>query len=262
MLNRRIIPALLIRDTSLVKGRRFRHHKYVGDPINAVKIFNDMEVDELLVFDISSSAKTNGPDFDFINRFASEAFMPVSYGGGVTDVEQAAQLFRLGIEKIVVNTAAHTNPSLITDLAREFGSQSIVVCVDYRRRFLRHPTVWVENGRRELNITPLQAAKVAEAAGAGEIIISSIEKEGARTGYDLDMIKVVAEDLLVPLVAIGGAGTLADMAKVFSYGKVTGLAAGEMFTHFGKHRAVLISYPSRKEIEEHMGESFGNESNL
>lgn len=245
----RVIPCLLLSDGGLVKTVKFKKPSYVGDPINAVKIFNNKEVDELVVLDMDVTANKGVPNFQAIEGIVSEAFMPVAYGGGVASVEQAARLFKLGIEKVVINSAAHKSPDLIAQLADRFGSQSIVAGLDIKRRgFRKRPEVMFQNATQKTGLDPVAGAQLMEKCGAGEIFLTSVDQDGTQSGYDCDLIGLVAGAVNVPLVACGGAGNIKDFAKAVEAG-ASAVAAGSLFVYHGPHRAVLISYPERQKLE-------------
>lgn len=249
MLKVRVIPVLLLKGNGLVKGRKFKKHKYVGDPINAVKIFNDKEVDELVFLDIDATSSSKGPNFELLEDIASEAFIPFAYGGGVTDVDQVSKLFKLGVEKVILNTAAYQEKGLIKELSNQFGSQSIVVSIDVKKNIWGKYEVYIKNGKQKIGKDPVTYAKYLEAEGAGELIVSSIDNDGVRSGYDILLLKSVANEVNIPVVALGGAGTLDDFKEVVTKAQVSAVAAGDMFVFNGKHKAVLITYPSYKELE-------------
>ncbi|ARU59568.1 imidazoleglycerol phosphate synthase, cyclase subunit [Oleiphilus messinensis] len=249
MLRVRVIPSLLLRDGGLVKGRQFKHHKYVGDPVNAVKIFNEKEVDELVFLDISATSGGQGPNYELLVDIANEAFMPFGYGGGITSCDEIEKLFKIGIEKVILNTSAYSNPDLIRNASRVFGSQSIVASIDVKTSFLGRSEVYVQNGTRGTKINPLDYARKMQDLGAGEILLCSIDREGTGKGYDLNLLKAVSESVDIPVVAAGGAGKLEDMSKAVSEGGVSAVAAGDMFVFHGKHKAVLITYPSYDELK-------------
>jgi len=246
MLRPRIIPVLLLDGRRLVKTRRFTEPRYVGDPVNAVRIFNIKEVDELVILDLKAASDAR-PDFALIREIASEAFMPVTYGGGVRTIEDMARLFDLGIEKVSLGYAAVKTPELLTAAAQRFGRQSIVVCIDVKRRFLGRCGVATNRGRDLGDREPEAFARVCVAAGAGEIFIQSIDRDGTRKGYDLDLISRVLAAVDVPVVACGGAGSLEDLRSVIQIG-ASGAAAGSLFVFHGKLEAVLISYPRPAEL--------------
>jgi imidazole glycerol-phosphate synthase subunit HisF len=246
----RVIPVLLIKGNGLVKSVQFKNHKYVGDPINAVKIFNDKEVDELAILDISASAENRAPDIKRISEIASEAFMPVSYGGGITLFEQARDMLAAGLEKIVINKAAHKNPALITKISDAFGAQSMVVSIDVKKNWLGRYKVFTDNGTVNTNADPLEFAKQCEANGAGEILLNSIERDGTYKGYDIELLKAVSSAVNVPVVACGGASGVQDFKRAVTDGGASAVSAGSMFVFQRPHNAVLISYPSQQELKE------------
>lgn len=250
MLRNRVIPCLLLNGRGLVKTRRFRDPTYVGDPVNAVRIFNDKEVDELLLFDIGATRTGRGPQFDLIEDIAKECFMPLAYGGGVSDCQTIGKLFGLGIEKVALNTAAVEKPDLVREAAQAFGSQSIVVSVDVRKKLLGGYEVCGRAGTRRTGMDPVTFARQMEAFGAGELLVHSIERDGLMSGYDVALTKAVAESVSVPVIACGGAGRLDDFRQAVKAGGASAVAAGSMFVFQGKHRAVLITYPEYRELEE------------
>ena len=245
----RVIPALLIQQGGLVKSVKFKDHTYVGDPINAVKIFNEKEVDEIVILDISATAERRGPDLVAIGEIASEAFMPLGYGGGITKLSEIKELIRIGVEKVILNTTAFTNPLLVSDGAKYVGSQSIVVSIDVKKNFWGKYRVFVENGKRDTGLDPVEYAKQMASRGAGEFILNSIERDGTFLGYDTDLIQAVSTAVDVPVVALGGASTVENFASAVQYG-ASAVAAGSMFVFQLPHRAVLISYPGQKELKE------------
>jgi imidazole glycerol-phosphate synthase subunit HisF len=243
----RVIPVLLIKNGGLVKSVKFKDHRYVGDPINAVRIFNEKEVDELAILDISASAANREPDYVKIEEIASEAFMPVSYGGGITNIEQVAKLFYLGVEKMVINKVAHTNPALIQSIASVYGQQSVVVSIDVKKNFWGKYKVYTDNGKKDTGIDPVSFARQCAVNGAGEILLNSIDKDGTYAGYDTELTEKVSSSVHIPVIVCGGAGTLAHFRKASDCG-ASAVAAGSMFVFQRPHNAVLISYPSRTEL--------------
>lgn len=242
----RLIPCLLVQDGRLVKTRRFAKPTYVGDPLNAVRIFNDKGADELMVLDISRSRAKRGPDFDLVRRIAAECFMPLAYGGGVTTIEQAQQLVSLGVEKVCINTAWVNDASLLPGVAEAIGSQSAVAAIDAVRRNGDYSAA-VRNGR-PIASSPVELARRAVAQGAGEILIQSVDRDGTMTGYDLDLIRQVTAAVQVPVTAAGGARDAADLAAAIHVGGASAAAAGALFVFKGPHRAVLISMPAGMEL--------------
>ncbi len=244
----RVIPVLLIHNRGLVKSLKFKDYKYVGDPINAVRIFNDKEVNELAIVDIDASRENKLPDIKRIEEIVSEAFMPIAYGGGITTVEQVREILSVGVEKVILNRSAVKNPALITEIARRFGNQSVMVSIDYKKNLFGKQSVYIDNGKTNTGLDPLQFAKQMEEAGAGEIFLNSIERDGSFSGYDLEMIKKISHAISVPMIAVGGASVLSDFKQAVQHG-ASAVSAGSMFVFQRPHRAVLISYPSQHELE-------------
>ena len=249
MLRTRVIPCLLMLNGGLVKTVKFKDPKYVGDPINAVRILNDKEVDELIFLDIGATTSNAGPNFDLLADIASEAFMPFGYGGGITTVAQVKRLYALGVEKVVLNSVTAVNPGLVEEAASIAGSSSVVASMDVRRSWLGKYSVWVRAGREDLKRDAVTHACEMQRAGAGEILINSIDRDGVMGGYDLDLIRQVAAAVTVPVVAAGGAGELRHFREAVEQG-AAGVAAGSMFVFHGKHRAVLITYPTYEQLED------------
>lgn len=239
----RIIPVLQLEEGRLVKTRKFKKPVYVGDPINAVRIFNDKGADELILLDIKASRLGRAPDFQRIEEIVSESFMPLAYGGGITSVEQAMTLFSIGIEKIVLGTSAFAAPGLIEEIAAKAGSQSVVVSIDVASAFIGPKHVVVKSATLPTKMSPIDYALKMVARGAGELMLTSVPKEGSMLGYDLDLIKSVADAVHVPVIAHGGAGNVEHLKKAIIEGHASAVAAGSMFVFQGPHRAVLISYP-------------------
>lgn len=243
MLQSRIIPSLLIRDGGLVKTQRFGGDKYVGDPINAVKIFNEKEVDELAIFDIDAAAHGREPDYEHLRSIAVESRMPLSYGGGVTSAAQGSALIKLGFEKVSISSAAVSRPELIREMADAVGVQSVVVTVDVKKSgLLGRYSIHTHNGKRSAKAKLLDFVREAESLGAGEIVINSIDRDGTMQGYDLDLARAVRGETTVPLTMLGGAGHVGHMRELIDAIGTCGAAAGSMFVFNGIYRAVLISY--------------------
>ena len=249
MLQTRVIPCLLLQGEGLVKTTRFKDPTYIGDPINAIRIFNDKEVDELIFLDITASREGRGPAFQAIRDFASECFMPVGYGGGIRSLEDARQVLSLGIEKIILNTMALRRPELVSEIAREFGSQAVVVSIDAKKRLLGGHEVVAADGTQKTGLKPAAHAQRMVELGAGEIFLNSIDRDGTQSGYDLALVRSVATAVSVPVIACGGAGSLAHFGEAVAEGHASAVSAGSMFVFHGKHRAVLISYPTRAELD-------------
>jgi imidazole glycerol-phosphate synthase subunit HisF len=245
----RVIPALLIQDGGLVKSIRFKEHKYVGDPINAVKIFNEKEVDEIVILDISATVEKKAPNLSVIKEIASEAFMPLGYGGGITKLEEIKELITAGVEKVILNTSAYENSKLVTEGAKYVGSQSVVVSIDVKKNVWGKYKVFVRNGTKNTDMDPVQYAKQMEQSGAGELLLNAIDKDGTFGGFDLDLVRAISSSVNIPVVAIGGAGSVDDFAKAVQFG-ASAVSAGSLFVFQRPHRAVLISYPAQKELKE------------
>jgi imidazole glycerol-phosphate synthase subunit HisF len=250
MLRPRITACLLISDGGLVKTVRFKAPKYVGDPINAVKIFNEKEADELIVLDIDATVQGRAPNERLIAQFASECRLPLCYGGGITTVEQVKRIIGLGVEKIALGAAASENPQLVAATAREIGSQSVVVVLDVRKTTDGTYEVFTHNGTRGTAREPATAARDAEEQGAGEILVNSIDHDGVMKGYDLELAARVRAATRLPLSILGGAGSLADIAQLIERCGVIGAAAGSLFVFKGAYKAVLINYPGHAQKEE------------
>jgi cyclase len=250
MLRPRIIPCLLVQNNGLVKTVNFKSPKYVGDPINAVRIFNEKESDELILLDIDATINKVEPDYKLIARLAAECRMPLCYGGGVCTTEQAKKIISLGVEKVAISTAAIKTPHLISDVAEEIGSQSVVVVLDVKKRSLEGQyEVWTHNGKNNTGRCPIEVAKDVEKRGAGEIVINSIDHDGEMKGYDLALPKKIREAVSLPMTILGGAGSLQDIRNLISNFGIVGAAAGSLFVFKGVYKAVLINYPSAIEKE-------------
>jgi cyclase len=243
----RYIPILLLKDGGLYKTRKFSKETYLGDPINTIKIFNDKLVDELVFLDISAARSRSSPNLDVLREISSECFMPLAYGGGISSVEQVREILAIGFEKVIVNSSAWTDPDLVPSLARMFGSSTIVGSIDVRRNWIGREKVYIQGGTTTIPLGVIEWAKELEKRGVGELIINSIEKDGEMTGYDLDLIQRVARAVSVPVIAAGGAKDKSDLKAAIESAGASAAAAGAMFVFQGKHRAVLISYPSSRE---------------
>lgn len=248
MLTRRLIPCLLLQNEGLVKTVKFKQARYVGDPVNAVRIFNELEVDELLFLDIAATVDSRDPSEALVREISSECFMPLAYGGGIRDVGTVERLLRAGAEKVVIGTCAVHEPDVVREAARAFGSQSIVVSIDVRQTLLGQYRVHVRSGRENTGLDPLEHARMMEQCGAGELMINSIDRDGTMKGYDLALVTRLSQSVAVPVIASGGAGSLQDFADAFRAG-ASAAAAGSFFVFHGARRAVLINYPSRKDID-------------
>ena len=252
MLRPRIIPCLLIHNKGLVKTINFQNPKYVGDPINAVKIFNEKEVDELMVLDIDASSNQTEPDFDLIRKLAVECRMPFCYGGGVKTVEHAKKIINLGAEKVAISSAALCNLSLLSDIGSSVGKQSVVVVLDVKKKstLLGSKTyeLYINNGKLKLNINLVDFINQLNVIGIGELVINSIDHDGLMNGYDLELVELIRKLIDVPLTVLGGAGSLDDFKNLLDRYAIIGAAAGSFFVFKGKFKAVLISYPSKEDI--------------
>ena len=248
MLRPRVIPCLLVQNKGLVKTVKFASPKYVGDPINAVKIFNEKEVDEIVVLDIDATVKKGEPDYAMIRNVAAECRMPLCYGGGVRTVEQAVRIIKMGVEKVAISAAAMADPSLVTRMANHVGSQSVVVVLDVKRdEKSGRPSIWTHNGTKNEHKDPVEFAQRLETLGVGEISVNSIDRDGTMQGYDVELVRSIRSAVAVPMTVLGGAGTLRDMESLFRTFGIVGAAAGSLFVFKGVYRAVLINYPQRAE---------------
>ena len=243
----RVIPCLQYSSGELLKTQRFKDPLYLGDPINAVKVFNDLECDELVIVDIRATVEGRSPDYAMIEEFASEAFMPLTYGGGISSVEQIRRILSIGIEKVVIGSAA-PDGLLISAAAAVFGSQSIVAAVDVRKTLFGRRDVWIRSGTVNTGVDPRGYAERMQEFGAGELFVQSIDLEGSRSGYDIALMKEVSAAVKIPVIACGGAGRIEDIRQLFQSSAAAAAAAGTMFVLHGKHKAPLISYPRPNEI--------------
>lgn len=249
MLRTRIIPVLLLRDNILYKSEKFKNHRYIGDPLNALKIFNEKEVDEIVVLDTTASANQKPPNFSLIKLLASECFMPLAYGGGVKNLNEIEDIFKLGVEKIILNTSIIKKPQMVRDAIKEFGSQSIVASIDIGKNLMNKKRVFINAGKKITKFKPIDYAKYVEELGFGEIIVNAIYKDGIMGGYDIDLIKSIVDAVNVPVVALGGAGNIYHLKEVINCCQISGLAAGSMFIYHGVNKAILINMPDREVLE-------------
>ena len=248
MFRPRIIPVLLLKDLALVKSVRFREHRYIGDPINAVRIFNELKADELVFLDIQASRESRLISLDFVRDVGEEARMPFAVGGGIRSLDDIRRVIAAGAEKVVIGTHAAVDPEFIRDAADEFGSSTIVVCIDVKRKLFRGEVVWTFGGTRPTRFAPVEFAALMQEMGAGELIIQSIERDGTMKGYDLELIRSVTSAVTVPVIALGGAGGKKDLIEAYTKANATALAAGSMFVFQDEKRGVLINYPERGEL--------------
>lgn len=246
MLRPRIIPCLLIQNKGLVKTVKFQDPKYVGDPINAVRIFNEKAVDEIIIIDIGATVMNLQPDYKMIENLAAECRMPLCYCGGIKNVEQAQRIFSLGVEKVAISSEVIRNPDLIIQISDKVGSQSMAVVLDVKKNIKGKFEIWTHNGRKNSEIEVSAFAKKAEELGAGEIIINSIDQDGVMKGYDFELVDLVRSSIHLPLTVLGGAGSLKDIGKLIEKHGIIGASAGSLFVFKGALRAVLINYPNNQ----------------
>ncbi|OSZ80513.1 imidazole glycerol phosphate synthase subunit HisF [Chitinophagaceae bacterium IBVUCB2] len=239
----RLIPVLLLKNRGLVKSIAFKDYTYIGDPINAVKLFNDFQADELIFLDITATQENRLIPLDFVRKVGEEAHMSFAVGGGIKTIGHIRDLINAGSERVIINTAAGLHPGFIREAADTFGSSTIVVSIDVKKDFWKKEKVWLNNGTKAIHGSPVEYAQLMEKNGAGELVIQSINRDGMMNGYDIDLIKKISEAVNIPVVALGGAGNLQHMKEAFEKGHANGLAAGSMFIYQGQKRGVLINYP-------------------
>lgn len=249
MLRTRVIPALLLREESLVKTRRFGRFEYIGDPCNTVRIFNELEVDELAFLDITATRDRRGPNFDLLADIASECFMPLSYGGGLSRYDDAARVFEIGFEKVVINSHAIERPAFIGEVAAVYGSQAVVASIDVVRTRFGGERVATHGGRRRHRVDPVAWAVELEGRGAGEILLTAIDREGTWSGFDIDLIRRISAAVSIPVIAQGGAGSIADLARAVKEGGASSVAVGSMVVFQKKGCGVLVNFPERAALE-------------
>jgi cyclase len=239
----------LLNKDYLVKSKKFKDYRYIGDPINAVRIFNELMADELVFLDVSATKNNRVIPLDIIRNIGEEAKMPFCVGGGITKLSQIREIISAGAEKIIIGSYAVINPDFIKQASGEFGTSTITVCIDVKKKLFGKEQVWSMNGTKASGMDPLQFARLMEKNGAGEIIVQSIENDGSMKGYDLGLIKRISENVNIPTIALGGAGTVADLKKAYTETHATGLAAGSLFVYYGPNKGVLINYPEKKDIQ-------------
>ena len=249
MLRVRIIPALLLKGGSLVKTVRFKNPGYIGDPINTVRIFNELEVDELTFLDISATPEAKEPDFKLLREIADECFMPLSYGGGIQNFETAAKIFDIGFEKVVLNNITHQSPELITQIANHYGSQAVVVSIDVKKSLFGRYEVVTKSATYSTGKKAVEWAKEVENLGAGEILLTSVDREGTWTGFDIELTQRVADSVNIPVIAHGGAGSVEHIGQVVREGKASAVALGSMVVYQKKGMGVLVNFPDKTELE-------------
>jgi Imidazoleglycerol-phosphate synthase len=245
----RVIPCLLIEDDGMVKTIRFASPTYLGDPINVVNLFNRFEVDEIVLLDIRATVEQRPPAFELIEQLANECWVPLTYGGGIRSIEEARAILAAGVEKIVLGTVAASEPDFVRDAVAEFGAQAVVISIDVRQRHGGRYEVFVESGRRSLEVDPATYARRAQELGAGEIFVNAIDRDGTMEGYDTALISEVAAAVTVPVIACGGAGERAHLAEAIKLGGASAVAAGSIFVYQGRERGVLINFPEREQLE-------------
>lgn len=259
MLYPRIIPCLLIHNKGLTKTVKFKEGKYVGDPLNAVRIYNEKEVDELIVLDIDATVNGQEPDYQRIEKMAKECRMPLCYGGGIKSANQARRIFSYGVEKVAISSIAVQHPEVVTEMASAVGNQSVVVVLDvHKRKFTGKYELYTHNGTKATGLNPVSFAKEMQRRGAGEIVVNFIDNDGMMQGYDMKLIESVKKEITIPLTVLGGAGSLDDIGSVINRFGIIGVAAGSLFVFKGKYKAVLINYPNPEEKEKLIKDSFRN----
>ena len=249
MFRPRVIPVLLLKNQGLVKSKKFKDYRYIGDPINAVKIFNDLKADELVFLDTAASIEKRLISLEFVKNIGEEANMPFAVGGGIRTIEDIRKIINAGAEKVIINTFAAENPNFIKQASETFGSSTIVVCIDVKKKLFGKEQTWILSGNKSTGYAPEDFGKLMEQNGAGEIIIQSIENDGLMTGYNIELIKRISESVTIPVVALGGAGEIQHLKEAYIEGKANGLAAGSMFVYQGVKHGVLINYPDKSELK-------------
>ena len=248
MFRPRIIPVLLLQGNALVKSKRFKDFRYIGDPINAVKVFNDLKADELVFLDIEATKEKRTISTELVRQVGEEANMPFAVGGGIRNLDEIQNIIAKGAEKVIINTCAVENPKFIREASDNFGSSTIVVCIDVKKKFFSGEVVWRNSGSKSSKYSPKDFAKIIEENGAGEIIIQSIDKDGTMSGYDLDLVKEISTAVAIPVVALGGAGNLEHMIEAYKKGFASALAAGSLFVFQGPNKGVLINYVEKSDL--------------
>lgn len=248
MFKPRIIPILLLKGNILVKSKVFKDYRYIGDPINAVRIFNDLKADELVFLDIFATKENRTISLEFVRNVGEEANMPFAVGGGIRTLEDIRKITASGAEKVIINNSAIENPDFILHASKTFGSSTIVVCIDVKKNLFGNNKVWIKNGNKSTHYSPVDFAKLMEEKGVGEIIVQSIERDGMMKGYDIDLIRKISESVSIPVISLGGAGNLKHLQQAYTEGYASGLAAGSIFVFHGSKNGVLINYPEKSEI--------------
>ena len=245
----RLIPVLLLKGKGLVKTINFKDPRYIGEPINAVKIFNDLKADELVFLDINATKELRSISYELVRDIGDEAFMPFAVGGGIKNMKQIEKMLQAGAEKIVINSEAIRNPEFIAEASKTFGSQSIVISIDVKKSIFNKYSVWIDSGTKNTNKNPVELAKAYCDLGAGELLVNSINNDGMMNGYDIKLIKNISSLIEIPVIACGGAGNLSHMKDCFLEGQAHSLAAGSMFIYHGPRKAVLLNYPNKEELK-------------
>lgn len=249
MLQTRVIPCLQLIGNSLVKTVKFGSHSYIGDPINTVRIFNELEVDELCFLDIRATVEGRAPNLVILQQISNECFMPLSYGGGVKDFETAKKILTIGFEKIVINSEAYKNPGLITEIASHFGTQSVIGSIDVKKNIWGKYNVYIKDGTEKINVDPVEWAQKMQSLGAGEILLTSMDKEGTWNGFDVELTRKVSEAVSIPVIANGGAGNIEHIGEVVKQGHASAVSLGSMIVYQKKEMGVLINFPDKEELE-------------
>ena len=249
MLQTRIIPCLLLKDDSLVKTVNFKKPAYIGDPVNTARIFNELEVDELVLLDILATNNNRKPDFKILAELANECFMPLAYGGGINNFEDAKKIFKIGIEKVIINTVVFEKPEFVTQLAEHFGNQAVVVSIDVKKNFFGKYQVYSNSGSKKQKIDPVEWAIEVEKLGAGEILLTAIHQEGTWSGFDLDIIKKISNAVKIPIIANGGASSISDIEKAVIEGQASAVSLGSMVVYQNKGMGVLVNFPDKNNLE-------------
>lgn len=246
MLRVRLIPCLLLKENGLVKTVNFNKYNYVGDPINTCRIFNELEVDELTFLDIRASVENKEPDYKILQEISEECFMPVSYGGGIKSLHQVEKILGIGFEKVIINTSAIENKKIISEIASNFGSQSLIVSIDYKKNIFGKYQIYGRSGTKNYKLHPVEWAKEIKEYGAGEILLTSIDREGTWKGFDVELTKQVTEKVNLPVIANGGAGNIEDIVEVVNSGGASAVALGSMVVYQAKDMGVLVNFPDRE----------------
>lgn len=249
MLKARIIPCLQLLNESLVKTVKFEKYTYVGDYINTVRIFNELEVDELCFLDIRATTDSREPNYKILQEISDECFMPLSYGGGITSLEMAKKILGIGFEKVIINTQAHRHPAIVSEIANHFGVQSVVVSIDVKKNIFGNYNIYISNGKQKISINPVDYALKMQELGAGEILLTSIDREGTWNGFDLDIIKKITSAVSIPVIAHGGAGSIENIKSALNDGGASAVALGSMVVFQKKGMGVLVNFPDRNELD-------------